>query len=161
MHYCFKGGETNFWCSYTLGVDIDQDALEVAHRNIEEFEVDVDLILADVISEKSIFVENRKFDTVIMNPPFGTRKKGADTQFVQKGLALSNNAVYSLHKSSTRNHFQKKAEEWGVSFEVVAQLRFDIPKMYKFHKKETADVQVDLLRFAWPQQSVCSKGDSS
>lgn len=28
---------------------------------------------------------------------------------------------------------------------VVAQLRFDIPAMYSFHTKQSADIEVDLL----------------
>jgi len=139
---------------YTVGIDIDSEALALANKNIEEFEVDVDLIQADILKicdGSNLFKSLHSFDTVIMNPPFGTRKKGADTCFVEAGLAMSRSAVYSLHKSSTRNHFEKKAKEWGVEFQVVAQLRFDIPKMYKFHKKESADVQVDLLRFSWPE----------
>ena len=39
------------------------------------------------------------------------------------------------------------AEEWGVKLEVVAELKFDIPQMYKFHKKKSVDVEVDFLRF--------------
>jgi predicted RNA methylase len=41
------------------------------------------------------------FDTVVMNPPFGTRNTGIDTAFVMKGMEYSN-VVYSLHKTSTR-----------------------------------------------------------
>ncbi|PRP80636.1 methyltransferase-like protein 5-like [Planoprotostelium fungivorum] len=85
-------------------------------------------------------------DTVIMNPPFGTRKQGADMMFVQKALTIAKTAVYSLHKTSTREYILKKCEEWGVQAEVVAQLRWDIPKMYKFHKQKSADIQVDLIR---------------
>jgi len=32
--------------------------------------------------------------------------------------------------------------------DVVAELRFDLPNTYKFHKKRSVDVQVDLYRFA-------------
>ncbi len=42
-----------------------------------------------------------------MNPPFGTRVKGADIAFLRAAFALSSGAVYSLHKSSTRAHIQK------------------------------------------------------
>lgn len=57
-------------------------------------------------------------------------------------------SVYSLHKSSTRAHIARKAEkQWEVGAEVVAQLRFDIPQMYRFHKRESVDVEVDLWRF--------------
>jgi predicted RNA methylase len=48
-------------------------------------------------------------DTVVMNPPFGTKLKGADTQFLRVACALGPHAVYSLHKSSTRAHIHKVA----------------------------------------------------
>ena len=61
---------------------------------------------------------------------------------------VAEGSVYSLHKSSTRAHIARKAErQWGVKAEVVAQLRFDIPQMYRFHKRESVDVEVDLWRF--------------
>lgn len=57
-------------------------------------------------------------------------------------------SVYSLHKSSTRAHIARKADkQWGVGAQVVAQLRFDIPQMYRFHKRESVDIEVDLWRF--------------
>jgi hypothetical protein len=48
-------------------------------------------------------------------------------------------------------HIVKQGQRWGVDTEVIAQLRFDIPKMYKFHKKKEVDVEVDLVRFAHRQ----------
>ena len=75
----------------------------------------------------------RIVDTVIMNPPFGTRKKGADLDFLSVALKVSNSikliykymivgnsnitfcevasqAIYSLKKTSTRDvsHFYFK-----------------------------------------------------
>ena len=45
-----------------------------------------------------------KADTVIMNPPFGTKTvPGIDILFLQKAATISDHAIYSLHKSSTRN----------------------------------------------------------
>ena len=59
--------------------------------------------------------ENR-FDTVVMNPPFGTKhNKGLDLLFLQTGIFLAKTAVYSLHKTSTRDHVIKRAKEWGVT----------------------------------------------
>ncbi len=42
----------------------------------------------------------------------------------------------------------KKAAEWDVEVEVIAQLRWDIPKMYSFHKKKSVDIEVDFIRFS-------------
>jgi hypothetical protein len=52
-------------------------------------------------------------DTVIMNPPFGTKIKGADMQFLRAAASLSPGQIYSLHKSSTRSHIQKVALRSG------------------------------------------------
>ena len=60
-------------------------------------------------------------------------------------LFLSNS---SFHKKSTRNFLLKLIrEDWGFpESEVVAEMRFDIPKSYNFHKAKTKDVEVDLIR---------------
>lgn len=90
------------------------------------------------------------FDTALMNPPFGTRQKGVDMLFLQAGLSVvrSGGVVYSLHKSSTRKYISKACARWGnvESVEVLAELKFDLPKLYKFHKKKSKDVRVDLIR---------------
>ena len=80
-----------------------------------DFEMDnLDLINMDVKNIGEGW-EN-KFDTVIMNPPFGTKhNKGLDMLFLQTGISLASRAVYSLHKTSTREHVLKKAKDWKVS----------------------------------------------
>ena len=60
---------------FAVGLDIDDEALEVCSRNLQEFEIKkVDLVQLDLTSvgpEVTRF--HRTFDTVIMNPPFGTK----------------------------------------------------------------------------------------
>ena len=36
---------------------------------------------------------------MLMNPPFGTRQKGADIVFLAAACAVASRAVYSLHKA--------------------------------------------------------------
>ena len=48
-------------------------------------------------------------------------------------------------------HIYRKAKQWGVGVEVVSQMRFNIPKMYKFHKSQSRDIDVDFLRFEIPR----------
>ena len=54
----------------------------------------------------------------------------------------------SFHKKSTRNFLLKLIQDdWGFpDSEVVAEMRFDIPKSYDFHKSKSKDVEVDLIR---------------
>merc|ERR1712098_156021 len=95
------------------GFDIDQDALAVSQTNLEDFEIDnVDLVNIDINALGPDW--KKRVDTVVMNPPFGTKhNKGLDMKFLQSGLEMASGAVYSLHKSSTRDHVLSKAKEWG------------------------------------------------
>eukprot|EP01106_Pelomyxa_sp_JSP_P008029 TRINITY_DN23027_c0_g1_i2.p1 TRINITY_DN23027_c0_g1~~TRINITY_DN23027_c0_g1_i2.p1 ORF type:complete len:243 (-),score=66.64 TRINITY_DN23027_c0_g1_i2:87-815(-) len=91
--------------------------------------------------------DTRPFDTVVMNPPFGTKgTRGADMAFVTAALRLAP-VVYSLHKTATRRHVVERARQLGATADVLAQLRWDIGRTYKFHKKESVDVDVDFVRF--------------
>jgi len=130
------------------GFDVDQDALEQFQENIADFEMDnIELVNADVVALGDRFIG--KYDTVIMNPPFGTKhNKGLDIKFLEAGLKLSSKSVYSLHKTSTREHILKKAKDWGVTAQVIAELRYDLPNTYKHHKKSSVDIHVDFIRFS-------------
>lgn len=143
-------GATLLGASYVLGVDIDEDALEIASSNIQQFELsDVELLQCDVQNLPRMLT-GRKFDTVVMNPPFGTKhNKGLDSAFVEAGLEClgDKGVLYSLHKSSTRDHFLRKAAGWNVEASVLAQLRYDLPATYKFHKHTSLDIEVDFWRF--------------
>ncbi|KAK4323543.1 hypothetical protein Pmani_005775 [Petrolisthes manimaculis] len=137
--------------AHVIGVDIDEGALEVCQENLTEAEVDnVELIKADVtrmMKDQPRF--HKFFDTVLLNPPFGTKHNpGTDVAFLQTALEISHGAVYSLHKTSTRTHIVKKAGDWGVKAEVLAKLRYDLPNTYKFHKKASVDIDVDFIRFS-------------
>jgi len=141
-------GSVMLGAGFVTGFDVDSDALDLFAQNIADFEMDnLDLINMDVKNIGEGW-EN-KFDTVIMNPPFGTKhNKGLDMLFLQTGISLASRAVYSLHKTSTREHVLKKAKDWKVSAQVLAELRYDLPHTYKHHKKSSVDIQVDFIRFS-------------
>uniref|UniRef100_A0A8B9T6G5 Methyltransferase-like protein 5 n=3 Tax=Anatidae TaxID=8830 RepID=A0A8B9T6G5_ANAPL len=140
-------GSAMLGAGFCVGFDIDAEALEIFNSNLEDFELtNVDFIQCDVCSLSDSMSET--FDTVIMNPPFGTKhNKGMDMIFLKTALQMAKTAVYSLHKTSTRQHIQKKADEWEVKMEVIAELRYDLPASYKFHKKKSVDIEVDFIRF--------------
>ncbi|XP_076245677.1 rRNA N(6)-adenosine-methyltransferase Mettl5-like [Calliopsis andreniformis] len=134
--------------SHVIGFEIDSDALEIQSRNCNEIEVFVEVVQCDILQYLPGNFE-KFFDTVIMNPPFGTKHNaGTDVKFLEIATKLASNSVYSLHKTSTRNYILKKAAQFGAKGQVIAELRYDLPKAYKFHKKTSVDVQVDFIRFA-------------
>ncbi|XP_076439604.1 rRNA N(6)-adenosine-methyltransferase METTL5-like [Babylonia areolata] len=138
--------------SYILGVDIDEDALDICRHNLSDLDIsNMDLLQCDIdqlLTDTGRL--HKAFDTVVMNPPFGTKfSEGIDKIFLKTGLSLARNAVYSLHKTSTRKHIMKQATEWGVNAEVIAQLRYDLACTMKFHKEKSVDIEVDFYRFTF------------
>ncbi|KAJ8938608.1 hypothetical protein NQ314_011416 [Rhamnusium bicolor] len=131
-----------------VGFEIDSDALSTYLENVIDHEVaNIDAVQCDVLKNLPRRFD-KLFNTVLMNPPFGTKHNaGIDMKFLETALRLSNNAVYSLHKSSTRDHVLKYADSLGAKGEVLAELRYDLPSSYKFHKKNSVDIKVDFYRF--------------
>ena len=89
-------------------------------------------------------------DTVLTNPPFGTKcgSEGIDMAFLRCAVRLAKGAVYSFHKRSTRNYVLGTAEscEDVVDARVVAEMQFELPRTYAFHKEKVVSVDVDLVR---------------
>ncbi|XP_037464504.1 rRNA N6-adenosine-methyltransferase METTL5-like isoform X2 [Triticum dicoccoides] len=106
---------------HVTGIDIDLQSLELAQENATDLELDIDLIQCDI---KNLNLKGLLVDTVVMNPPFGTKRKGADMEFLSMGLKVASQAVYSLHKTSTREYIKKAALRNGnaVSAEVLCEV---------------------------------------
>jgi len=87
----------------TVGFELDGDAVDTFRSNVVEMELpNVDCVRADVLQLAGSKWE-KSFDTVVMNPPFGTKHNaGMDMRFLEVALRLANSSVYSLHKTSTR-----------------------------------------------------------
>uniref|UniRef100_A0A0P4WGW9 Methyltransferase small domain-containing protein n=1 Tax=Scylla olivacea TaxID=85551 RepID=A0A0P4WGW9_SCYOL len=133
-----------------VGFDIDSDALKTCKENLEELEITAAELVQAEVRQLGVSCSRftKLFDTVLLNPPFGTKcNQGTDLEFVQVALELSHGSVYSLHKTSTRAHIIKTASRWGVNVQVLAKLRYDLPNTYKFHKKKSVDIEVDFIKF--------------
>jgi predicted RNA methylase len=122
-----------------VGVDTDERAIALARENGETAKVQVEWVESDI--EKV----SGRFDTVIMNPPYGTRTSHADTRFLEKAVQLAP-VVYSIHKSSTRDFLLQFMTKLGAQVDQVRSMRMAIPHLFEFHEKKRATVEVDLYR---------------
>lgn len=125
--------------SHSMGFDIDSDALAQTRENLEQFGLQdhVDLVQIDLSQALSRIKEDCMIknacqplipklfdcDTVLMNPPFGTKLKGIDMQFLEFASIIARGAIYSLHKTSTREFIVKKATALGLDTTVIAELK--------------------------------------
>jgi len=106
------------------------------------------------IGNDGIPLENKCVDTVITNPPFGTKDNaGIDVSFLAAACRLAKKSVYSFHKSSTRKFIVKTVKEWNLNIEVIPEIKFDIPNVYEFHKEKNVQIEVDLFHI-WHREEV-------
>lgn len=96
-------GVTLLGAQLTIGFELDDAAVDIFRQNVLDMELpNVDCIRADVLKLPGSKWD-KAFDTVVMNPPFGTKHNaGMDMRFLDVGTRLATGAVYSLHKTSTR-----------------------------------------------------------
>ena len=165
---------------HVLGIDVDADALEECKENLEMYEpeLEVELCLMDVVElirrydneedededeDEAVSVKRKDYvwpraDTVLTNPPFGTRRKGADVAFLAAAMKMAETAVYSFHKTSTREYIEKVAvKKLGAkSAKVVAEMKYGLKNQYGHHRKDEVEVFVDVWRIE-PSSSKAKK----
>lgn len=124
-----------------IGVDIDKDSTDLA----SSYCGDVNFICSDICDLENDF----DVDTIFQNPPFGSQKnakKGADLKFISKAIELSPEVLYSFHMASTEEFLISYFEKNDLEITHIFRYNFPIPKIYEFHTRESANVEVIVIR---------------
>ena len=122
-----------------VGVDIDPLAIQVAERNGRRAKVAVEWRHADVRAVEG------PFDTVLMNPPFGSQTKHADLPFLDTAMSAAR-VVYSFHNGVTEDFVRRRIEALGGRVTDRLAYEFPVPRLFRFHRQEARPVPVVLLR---------------
>lgn len=122
---------------YTVGVDIDRNSVAEASRGCRGQEVD--WVVGDISTLHG------RVDTVLMNPPFGTKRPHADLAFLETAINLGE-AVYSIHKSATRLFIKDWLRKHKASYETMLNVRIGIGHQFDFHRKSNYQVEVEVYR---------------
>jgi len=143
-----------------IGIDIDDEAIATARNTAKNKKIanshffthdiyDINNIHEDILLKNSLADESDlKFDTSFSNPPFGSQsrsKKGADRVFMELAFE-SANVSYSFHMAETRDFVIDYYERLGGKVSHEFFYKFPIKHSYDFHKKESKDIEVIVLR---------------
>jgi putative methylase len=139
----FAVGAKLLGADISVGVDIDHGALNAARVFARNACAHVEFIRAD--AKLLPFKSKKKFDTVVMNPPFGSQRRHADRPFVEAAASLAR-VVYSIHLAETEPFARLLYEKLGASDTSSKTYKFEIPHTYQFHRRETELVDVIALR---------------
>ena len=132
-------GAATMGSKQVVGVDIDERSIALARENAIAAGVRVEWVVSDI---KEVV---GAYNTVIMNPPYGTRSPHADVQFLERAFELAP-VSYSIHKSSTREFLRRVIERKNRRTDAVRSMSLDIPHLFPFHQKKWEKVDVDLYR---------------
>ena len=137
----FAIASTLLGAASAIGVDIDKDSIDLA----SSYCGDVNFICSDICDLENDF----DVDTIFQNPPFGSQKnakKGADLKFISKAIELSPKVLYSFHMASTEEFLISYFEKNDLEITHIFRYNFPIPKIYEFHTRESANVEVIVIR---------------
>src|SRR5207245_3418900 len=99
---------------------------------------------AQVISVGSYVAEVVvRYDTVIMNPPYGTRSPHLDVRFLERAFELAP-VSYSIHKSSTREYLNGVIAKKNRRVDALRNMTLNIPHLFPSHHKKWHTDELDL-----------------
>ncbi len=125
-------------------VDSDKEAIVTCGKNIATAS-DKETAAKAMVMAADIAEFHHHVDTVVQNPPFGTKTKHADRQFLLKAFKVAD-VIYSFHKIETADFVKKIAAGNGFSVTNIIPLRLQLKKTYGFHRSRMKRVDVGLFR---------------
>ena len=123
------------------GFEIDEDALKIAKDYSIREKLDIKWV--------NLAIENieEKFETVLMNPPFGSQRPGADRSFLKKSLEIARN-IWTIHLAETRDFIESFVKQ--NSGNIISAYEFDlkIKRSMDFHSKDNKKEKAILYHIA-------------
>lgn len=123
--------------SHVTFLDIDEEALEVLRTNLEDTSFEYEILHRPLQAVDA--------DVTIMNPPFGTKRRHADKQFLL-AATLSSPVVYALLMRESKQFASQLASEHGFVCTHTWDFRFPIPNSMPAHQKPESFVDVVVVR---------------
>ena len=123
------------------GYEIDENALKIAKNYSKKHNLDIKWV--------NLAIENidKEYDTVIMNPPFGSQRPGADRAFLNKALEISTN-IWTIHMAETNNFIKEFVELKSGKIVSAYEFNFPIKNTMPFHTKDVDNQKAILYHIA-------------
>jgi|TARA_B100001094_G_scaffold273784_1_gene280369 putative methylase len=123
------------------GFEIDEKAINIAKDYSEHNNLEIEWI------NQAIEGIEDSFDAVIMNPPFGSQRPGADRIFLEKAMEIAPH-IWTIHLSETRKFIEKLVEENKCQIVELYEFRYPLKKTMSFHSKDVSVENAILYHIA-------------
>lgn len=125
-------------------IDIDIEALNILKQNLGQFSYsNYRIINRDFTKTRKTGLE--QIDTIIQNPPFGTKQEHADRLFLLKAFRLAP-VIYSLHKTASGRFIEAIIRDNDYERTHYWEYSFDLKQTQKFHKRKIHRIDVGCWR---------------
>lgn len=127
-----------------MGMDSDPEALVVARENAERLGIKTPLSFEEVTVPEGV---TGRYDTVVMNPPFGAHQgnRRADRPFMKAALGHAD-VVWAILNAGSLEFFKTHLKGRAMVTDAYAGT-FVIPHTFAHHTRERADIPVEIIRF--------------
>ncbi|MEI7434939.1 MAG: METTL5 family protein [Methanomicrobiales archaeon] len=122
------------------GIDIDEKALRIARLNAEKFAVTAIFNQAEITSSTNL---PGKWDTIIMNPPFGAQVVHADRVFIDCAINAGNE-IYMIANTGSIP-FVRSYVKGRASIREITGAELPIRHSFHFHRKEVRNIRVEII----------------
>lgn len=138
----FAIGAALLGAAEVVGVEVDAAALALAREHAARLKAAVAWV------EQDVAAWDGRADTVVMNPPFGAQRRGADRAFLDAAFRTAP-IVYTLHNASTQTFVEAYAARAGYARTHAWRLRFPLKHQYRHQERAVQTIDVVALRFSF------------
>ena len=124
--------------SPVTGVEVSEAAVRVARAAARALGAEVDFHVGDVGEHPA------PEGTVVMNPPFGAQRRGADRPFWEAAFSRPGRAVYAFALSDSRTFIEGRAVARRARIEATRPVRWELPATFAHHRRTAVELSVDL-----------------
>jgi putative methylase len=119
-------------------VEVDPDAAAVGRAAAAALDVEVTWEVRDVTGWSA------PADTIVMNPPFGAQRRGADRPFWDAAFASARRSVYAFAAAPSRTFIARRAVERGAYVDATQAVPWELPRTFPHHRRDRVEIAVDL-----------------
>lgn len=130
---------------HVVCVDVDPDIYPLLKANMDEVEAPASRWM--FANQNMANCNCYDADTVIMNPPFGTKIPHADKMFLTTALN-SAPQIYTLHKTSTEDFVRAFCRDNKLIIEWVEQHSYPLKNTLPKHKKKIERISVSAFHLS-------------
>ena len=127
-------------------VDSDKEVLEIAKINVSRVKSESSGIGKAIFRCQEIARFDEKVDLVLENPPFGTKVRHSDREFLKKAVKLAD-IIYTFHKSETKGFLEAFARDSGFEISHCWDFSFPLKQAMPFHRRKIHRINVSCFRF--------------